>query len=253
MILKDIDEYLGKLLNIDDFSSIDVSKNGLQIDNDGSPIKKIAFAVDASLQTIKRSISLGASLLFVHHGIFWKEPLMIVGSHYNRIKEAIYGNLGLYAVHLPLDAHHIYGNNAGLADRIDLEKREKFAIYKGYALGVMGQLKDESKIDALIPLLFPEGEVPSHILPFGNSKIKTVGILSGSGSSYLKQAIKLNLDLYVTGEIKHELYNEALEAHINIIAGGHYNTEKVGVSLIQRKIETDFGIETCFIDAPTGL
>lgn len=252
MNTKELGHYFNKLLNIEEFSSIDVSKNGLQVDNDGSEFSKIAFAVDASLETIKRAAILNASFLFVHHGLFWKEPEMLKGSHYKKIKTLLDGNIALYACHLPLDAHHIYGNNAGLADRIALDDREDFALYHGKALGIIGKLK-EASIEELLPKLFPNGETPSHILPFGKEKNKTVAILSGSGAGNLDEAINRSVDLYITGEIKHETYHKALEAGINVIAGGHYNTETVGVSLLMRKTMLDLNIETCFIDVPTGL
>jgi dinuclear metal center protein, YbgI family len=253
MNTKKLDDYFKQLLNIEEFSNIDVSKNGLQVDNDGSKLSKIAFAVDASLETIKRASFLQASLLFVHHGLFWKDVELIKGSHYKRIKALLDGNIALYASHLPLDAHHIYGNNAGLADRIALEQRSPFALCHGKALGVMGKLEKEATIEELCTLLFPNGEKPSHILPFGREKNKTIAILSGSGSTSLDEAIEKSVDLYITGEIKHETYHKALEAGINVIAGGHYNTETVGVSLLMRKTMLDLNIETCFIDVPTGL
>ena len=253
MNTKEIDSYFKKLLSIEDFSNIDVSKNGLQVDNDGSPIKKIAFAVDASLETIKRASILNASLVFVHHGLFWKEVELIKGSHYKRIKMLFDENIALYACHLPLDAHNIYGNNAGLADRIALEERSAFALYYGKALGVMGKLEKEATIEEILLKLFPNGAKPSHIFPFGKEKNSTVAILSGSGGGNLDEAIEKSVDLYITGEIKHETYHKALEAGINVIAGGHYNTETVGVSLLMRKTQLDLNIETCFIDVPTGL
>lgn len=253
MNTKDLDIYFRQLLKIEEFSNIDVSRNGLQVDNNGQNITKIAFAVDASLETIKRAISLNSSCLVVHHGLFWKTPEMITGSHYKKVKALLEGNLAIYAYHLPLDAHPIYGNNAGIADRISLEERENFAFYHGKALGVMGKLEKEASIEELSLLLFPNGENPSHILPFGKEKNKTVAILSGSGANELDEAIALSIDLYITGEIKHETYHKALEAGINVIAGGHYNTETVGLSLLMRKTMLDLNIETCFIDVPTGL
>lgn len=253
MKTSEIDLYFKKLLNIEDFSSIDASNNSLQVDNDGKDIAKIAFAVDASYQTIKMASSLNADMLFVHHGLFWGKPLMLTDSHYRRIKELLNANLALYACHLPLDAHHIFGNNATLADRIGLEDREGFAFYKGCSIGVMGHLPTCSSIDEVLQSLFPNGEKPCHILPFGNPKIRRVGILSGSGASSVDDAIKNALDLFITGEIKHESYNKALEGNLSIIAGGHYNTETVGLLQVKKKIECDFALETCFIDMPTGL
>ena len=42
-------------------------------------------------------------------------------------------------------------------------------------------------------------------------------------------------------------------AGINVIAGGHYETETVGVNLVRAKLEKDLHIETVFIDMPTEL
>jgi putative NIF3 family GTP cyclohydrolase 1 type 2 len=43
------------------------------------------------------------------------------------------------------------------------------------------------------------------------------------------------------------------ERPINVIYGGHYNTETVGVKALARHLETQFGLQTVFIDLPTGL
>jgi len=253
MTTKELDCYFRELLSIDEFITLDASMNGLQVDNDGSKIKKIAFAVDASLETFKKACSIKANILFTHHGLFWKKPIMLVGAHYKRIDFLIKNNLALYACHLPLDAHPLYGNNAGIASKIGVENRRSFGMVGGKSIGIMGELEKPSSIDDILQILFSKGDRPSHVLPFGEDKIKSVAILSGSGASFVSEAIEKDVDLYITGEIKHETYNEALEAHLNVIAGGHYNTETYGVRLVKEKMECDFDIETSFIDLPTGL
>ena len=40
---------------------------------------------------------------------------------------------------------------------------------------------------------------------------------------------------------------------INVISGGHYGTETIGVSLLKEKVEKELGIQTVFIDFATGL
>ena len=252
MTTKELDSYFRELLNIDAFKEIDASMNGLQVDNDGRKIKKVAFAVDASLGVFNRAHERGADFLFTHHGLFWKKPLMLVGPHYKRIEFLIRNNLALYACHLPLDAHPLYGNNAGIATKIGLEDRKGFAILGKRNIGIMGVI-EETSIDDILQILFSKGDMPSHVLPFGTNRIRKIAILSGSGATFVDEAIEKGVDLYITGEIKHETYNKALEAHLNVIAGGHYNTETYGVELVKEKLECDFDIETCFINLPTGL
>jgi len=83
----------------------DNSLNGIQVDNDGAAIKKIAFGVDASMETFEGAAAANAGLLFVHHGLFWGTPIAITGNVRRRIKFLLDHNICLYAVHLPLDQH----------------------------------------------------------------------------------------------------------------------------------------------------
>lgn len=49
------------------------------------------------------------------------------------------------------------------------------------------------------------------------------------------------------------MYQTVAERPINVIYGGHYLTETVGVKALARKLAAQFGLETVFIDLPTGL
>jgi putative NIF3 family GTP cyclohydrolase 1 type 2 len=44
-----------------------------------------------------------------------------------------------------------------------------------------------------------------------------------------------------------------MEAGINVIFGGHYETEIWGVKAFSRLLAEETGLETEFIDVPTGL
>ena len=92
-----------------------------------------------------------------------------------------------------------------------------------------------------------------HILPFGPNKISRVALVSGGAARELGQAIEQGYDAFITGEIGHEQYHQALEAGITVIAGGHYQTETVGVSLVMEKLAMETNLETVFIRVPTGL
>ena len=97
------------------------------------------------------------------------------------------------------------------------------------------------------------GAKPNQILSFGPKKISTVGIVSGGGGSDHWAAWKEGLDCYITGEIGHTDYNPIKEEGLNVIAGGHYNTETVGVQLVMKKLKEEKGIQGVFLDFPTQL
>lgn len=249
----ELSRWFDRLLEPDIFTAADPSRNGLQVDNGGSAIGRVAFAVDASLETIERAISTGAGMLVVHHGLFWRESEPLTGYHYKRIKALLDSGLALYASHLPLDAHAECGNNAGLAARLSLGKLHPFGLWHGCLIGYAGEFETAVDLDEILRRLFPDGKKPAHILPFGPRAIRTVGIVSGGASDNVHDAIAEGLDLFITGEIEHEAYHPALESGISVVACGHYQSETVGVRLLAERLGRETGIDTVFIDVPTGL
>lgn len=255
MNLYELDAYFNSFLHKEDFSS-DISLNGIQIENSApetKEIKKVAFAVDACESTALRAAQAGADVLFVHHGLFWGRCQTITGNHYKRIAAFLKNDIALCAYHIPLDANAEVGNNFGLACRMGLLDVQPFGKWRGMTLGACGTLPKAVSVDELARILFPEGEKPSHILPFGKKEIKKVAVISGGAGDDFDQAVQIGADAYVTGEVGHEEFHAIEESGINVIAGGHYQTETVGVKLVQAKLEKEKGLETIFIDIPTGL
>ncbi len=253
MKLDELDAYFRSVLDLDRFAAADPSCNGIQVENDGADISKAAFAVDACLETIERAAAAGAGLLFVHHGLFWREPLTVTGSHYRRIAALLRANIALYACHLPLDANEQAGNNYGIARRLGLRDLSPFGLWHGVNIGVQGWFETALPLETVIARLFPGGEKPATVLPFGPSLMRRAAVVSGGAGEETEQAVKAGADVYITGEISHEIYHCALENRITVIAGGHYQTETVGVSVLAEKLAAEKPVETCFIDVPTGL
>ncbi|MBO4532884.1 MAG: Nif3-like dinuclear metal center hexameric protein [Treponema sp.] len=255
MTLIEFDNYINAFLRKEDFAA-DISLNGIQIQNsdpDGKQIKKIAFAVDACEATAKAAAQAGADVLFVHHGLFWGHCQTITGNFYKRISTFIKSDLALCAYHIPLDANNPYGNNWGLATRLGLTDCQMFGEWRGMTLGVKGKLAQPLTLDELAAKLLRPGKEPSAIIKTGKQTVSTVGIISGGASDDITAAVEAGLDCYITGEFAHEDYHYARENAINVIAGGHYETETVGVSLVMKKVEAELGLECVFIDEPTGL
>ena len=65
--------------------------------------------------------------------------------------------------------------------------------------------------------------------------------------------IRDGVDLYITGE-PHEWNRELFrEAKISFIAGGHYNTERLGVLTLGEVIRERFEVQVEFIDLPNEV
>jgi dinuclear metal center YbgI/SA1388 family protein len=231
----------------------DRSVNGLQVEG-VSEITKIGLAVDASLKTYKLARKNGCQMLIVHHGIIWEGIKSIIGPTYKQIEFLIKTGINLYASHLPLDLHPTLGNNALIAKTLGLKNTQPFGVYKnGMHLSFEGQLPRAATLKSMAELVKRKFGGPVTILPFGPQKIKNVAIMSGGGSFALAEAIQKKIDLLVTGESSHENHHAALEGKINVIYGGHYHTEKLGVQAVGDFLKKKFKVETVFLDVPTKV
>jgi len=248
-----LDKFFRSFLDIEGFSSIDNSLNGIQVDNDGSAVRKIVFGVDAALETFEQAAVMGAGMLFVHHGLFWGDSLRLAGNLRRRIKFLLDHNICLYAVHLPLDQHPEFGNNTGLAGLLGLENIEPFAPYHGRKIGYKGTFSKPLKIDDAVNKISFLGRPPLGVFPFGRKDILSAAVVSGGAAMSAREAIEDGVDLFVTGESSHQIYHECLEGKLNMIAGGHYSTEVWGVRSVMCHCAAELGIEAEFADVPTGL
>ncbi len=250
MKLNDLVRWLDDYLMIGDYE--DTSLNGLQVEG-AAEVRKIAVAVDASLNTFEQAAELGTDMLIVHHGLFWGKPLALSGMHGKRVRYLLENNISLYAAHIPLDAHKEVGNNWGLARILGLSALEPFGMWRGKSIGVKGVFPNSISLRDLANLI--EKELGEAVLVHAGGKLEvsSLGIITGGAAWDVVTAANEGLDAFLTGEPKHEVFYEAFERNINAMYAGHYMTETVGVNLLADKLRHEFGLEAEFILLPTGL
>jgi len=236
-------------LNVDAIE--DDSLNGLQVSNSGET-GRVALAVDASAAAIRKATSRQADMLIVHHGLFWGKPVPLTGAFYDRIRLLVRSGMALYASHLPLDLHARLGNNAVFGKMMGWQPGEDFGLYHGVSIGKAYRLKKAMNVQTIAAQVGEKLNVKTELWKFGKEKISTVGVVSGRGLSLLDEAIRKGYDLFMTGEPLHEHYWQAKEAGINVLFGGHYATETLGVRALGDWLAQKHGLKTEFIDLPTG-
>lgn len=219
--LKDILDWVDKLLAVSKFD--DVSNNGLQIARNGDDVKTVAFAVDASLDSVKRSAEQGADLLIVHHGISWGGGIKrVTDAQYEIVRTAIESNMAVAGYHLPLDANKRVGNNYEIARAIGLQKVESAFSYHGNIIGVVGY-KDGFK----------------------------VGVCSGGAGEFAVEAKSLGCDVFLTGEANWAEQIAAENVSMPMLLLGHYESEVFGVKALMREMPKAFRVKTFFVERGT--
>jgi len=249
MKLQDLVHFLDDLLKIKDIQ--DESLNGLQVANRGE-VSKVALAVDASQRAFERASEIKADFIFVHHGLFWARPFSLTGPMYWRIRVLVESGIALYAAHLPLDLHSELGNNAQIKRVLGWPVVGDFGDYHGTIIGREVRFEEAVPFSSLVETIHKKLECTPQAWNFGPDKVQRLGYVSGGGLSLLQQAIDAGMDAYVTGEPKHSFYWIAKEAGINVVFAGHYATETLGVKAVGEAITKELGLETVFMDLPTG-
>ncbi|WP_299014721.1 Nif3-like dinuclear metal center hexameric protein [uncultured Photobacterium sp.] len=227
----------------------DYCPNGLQVEGK-TEVKKIITGVTACQALIDRAIEEKADALLVHHGFFWKgEPAEIRGMKFRRIKALIENGINLYAYHLPLDVHPSLGNNAKLAELLEIEVLGGLEVGNPNSVSVFGQfeqpLTGEDLASRLAIALHRE---PLHIGDNAPSEIKTVGWCTGGGQDFIELAAQKGLDAFISGEVSERTVHTARELGIHYFSAGHHATERYGVKALGEWLSDEHGFDVTFVD-----
>ncbi len=222
MELKQILGWLDRELDAGRFD--DVSNNGLQVEASGEAVR-VAFAVDASLGSVREAARRGAQLLVVHHGISWGGGIRRIEGGVGRVVRAAFeGGVSVAAYHLPLDASAKYGNSRLLARFLGLKGIEPAFSWRGCAVGVVGRN--------------PQGVM--------------VGVCSGGGGEFAEEAARLGCGLFVTGEASWGEMVAAENCGVEMVCAGHYETETFGVRALAAAMARGLRVETGFVGRGKG-
>jgi dinuclear metal center YbgI/SA1388 family protein len=248
--------YLDTLLDIQNVPDYPNALNGLQLANQGE-ITKIAAAVDFSSQTITSTIEAGANLMIVHHGMFWGGLQPVRGAVYSRLKALMENDIAVYASHLPLDKHAVYGNNTLLAQTLGFVPTGEFAKYKTISIGVCGTADiPTAEVYERASIFAQEHGGIARATPIApGRRTHSWAICTGGGASTetLREAAEAGIDTLIVGEGPHHTAVDANELGVTVIYAGHYATETLGVRALSAHVGERYSLPWTFIEAPTGL
>ncbi len=235
------------LLQPDQFK--DYGPNGLQVE--GKPlIQRIVSGVTASRALIEAAIDARADALVVHHGLFWRgQTGCITGWMKERLSLLLRHEINLLAYHLPLDAHPVLGNNAGLAQQLGFNMPEggQWGRFGDQSLGFWGHcaFDDADALAAHIQQVLRRSVV--CVSP-QRRPIRRVAWCTGGAQSYFEAAIALGVDAFITGEISEPQTHYARETGVAFLACGHHATERYGAPGVTEHVARQLGLHHQFID-----
>ena len=234
--------YLNQLLQVSNFN--DYCPNGLQVTG-VTEINKIITGVTACQALLDVAVKKQADTILVHHGYFWRgEDPCITNIKRQRIATLLAHNLNLFAYHLPLDAHALYGNNAQLGLRLGIKVK---AIHDNglFYVGVLPQSLTATQLQQHLARVLHRQ--PQYIS--GNDeKISTIAWCTGAGQDFIEKAKLYGVDAYISGEISERTFHLARELGIHYFAAGHHATERYGVQALGAHLAGKYNLTVEFVD-----
>lgn len=251
MQVKELVAYIDDLLKTTDYN--DYAPNGLQIAGVDS-VERIVTGVSANLALIDAAIQKNADVLLVHHGFFWKgEEPCITGIRHGRFSRLIKNDINLIAYHLPLDGHDKLGNNAQLADVLELKMTGEFQTPYGPGVGRVGSLKNTMSGYAFAEHVQDTlGRTPLYI-PGRSEKVEKIAWCTGGAPDLIFAAAEAGADAYLTGEVAERTVAFAEELGLHFYAAGHHATELYGVQALGEHLAQKFKLEHTFVDISNAV
>ncbi len=226
----------------------DYCPNGLQVEG-RSEVTILVSGVTASQALLDRAIELEADAILVHHGFFWKgEDARITGIKKRRLKCLLENDISLLAYHLPLDAHVQLGNNAQLGRLLGLVDAAPVNPDDPSALVWQGTLSQPCSGTELARLLEARLGREPLLINGGDHLIRKVSWCTGAAQGYIDQAVAMQADAFISGEISEPTVHSARENGIHYFSAGHHATERYGVKALGEWLVADCGLVHHFVD-----
>ena len=200
--------------------------SGWQINLGNKDTKRIMLTLDITPKTIDDAVKEHCDLIISHHPLFFnsiksiKEPFII---------KAIQNNIQIYSAHTNLDIA-----KGGMSDT--LAEKCGFTTTKSILDFVrIAKFKTPKEFSKLIAHLKKEFNIKA--LKVTNPKRKTytsIAFCAGSGAEFIPELEKRDIEVYITGDVKHHI---ALEANnMTVIDITHQKSEKFAVEILEKII-----------------
>lgn len=201
-------------------------------DNDGlmccadalQEVNKIIITLDITEDVVDYAIETGVDLIISHHPLIFKPLTSIIEDNHiaRKVIKLIENDVTVMSFHTRLDKVS-GGVNDYLCQVLGIEDASPFGEGD---LGRIGYIPEERLLDDFA--LYVKECLDADTVRFSDAlnPVRHVAVVGGDGKSYVKDAIALGADTYISGRIGYNVMEEAAEMGINLIEAGHYFTEQ---------------------------
>ena len=224
--------------------------SGLLLGNRDKKVSKIMTCLDVTSDTVSKAIDFGADLIVSHHPVIW-DPLSNIDFN-SPVAMAVRASIGVISAHTNWDLAE-GGVNDVLSSVIGLQNIEKLAEDGEEAMLRVGELKVPVPASEFAEIVAESLDSVVRVTK-PDKMIRRVAVCGGAGACFINALPGKNVDAYVTGEVKHNEYLDAIEADISLITAGHYETETISMPILLEFLKKEFpDIEYKYVESVPAI
>lgn len=211
----------------------DFDNAGLLVGDPAWEVKGIHVALDVTSAVIDETIAQGANLIVTHHPMMFapRKRLVETDHEVRLLCRLIRHHIALIAAHTNLDQAQ-GGINDVLAQQLGLQE----IVGEGFLR--VGTLPEPMTAEALTEHAQERLHTVIRLMGSGAHMIHKVGLCSGAGSDFWKEAAAMGAEAFLSGEVKHHHALEAVEAGVVMLEAGHFATEQPGIFALADALQT---------------
>ncbi len=208
---------------------------GLQIGGVERDVGLVGVCHEVTESVVEEGISLGTTTIVTYHPLLFTSTTSLVTgpTPEGRALRLAVAEIDVISIHTALDVA-TPGTADALLGRLGLNASQTFGPVDGDGGADIGRIVHLGAPTTLGLLASSVGEAtgsPTKSAGDRDSEISVVGVIPGSGGSFVSDAVGL-MDVFVSGDISHHDATGASASGLCIIDAGHVPTERPGVEAL---------------------
>lgn len=211
--------------------------SGMLVGESDKEVEKIALVLDITAEAVKKAAEIGADLIISHHPVIFKAVKKFTDSD----PAFLIARNGISAIcaHTSLDCAE-GGVNDMLASSLGFEDVSSLPVDGEAAMVRFAETNTDA--DSLAKLVCEKLGTGVRIADSGK-RIKKVAFCGGSGGCFIEAVSESGCDAYITGDVSHHEFLDALALGLTVIAAGHFETENPVIPSLAEKIKKNFAVD----------
>lgn len=212
---------------------------GLQAGDPQAEVHSVLLALDITPAVVEEAVQKSAQLIVSHHPVIFN-PLRTLMAGTVPYLLAQHG-IAAVCAHTNLDLAP-GGVNSCLAERLMLTNVQKLAVDEPSCLAaaLCGRTARSFSPNEFAAFVKKKLKCDGLFYTDGGRPVRKVGLCSGAGCDYLRDAAENGCQAFVTGEAKHHELLDAGNLGVTLVAAGHYFTEDVVIDPLTERLKKQF-------------